>query len=758
MAVGLVVLGLGLFLVVRPLTALGVLGLYVGVSAMVSGAADLLDRPPGGSWVGGALWLVGGLVVAVWLGRDVDLLVPAVAVLLVASGVVDLVALARERTAERVLRALFGLAQVAWGVMALWWPDVALVVVAILFGARTAVFGVGLLWRALVRPAVTRPDDARRRWAPALRWAAGVLVVLVSGGALWVGHLFRGGAPVADSFYDAPDEVPDEPGRLLRSQPYDGDLPAGLRGYRILYTTTASDGTPALASGVLAVPDSDEPAPLVAWAHGTVGVARGCAPSLGPDAVSSDGVPATAALAANGWALVATDYTGMGTQGRFPYLVGAGEAHSVLDSARAARQVPGVALDDRTVLWGHSQGGHAALWAGQLASSYAPDLDVRGTAALSPAASPLAMAQVVHENPGAGTALAVSFVATAYALTYPDVDLDAVVVPSARTIVREAATRCTGEAGTLATVLTGLAVSRDQPILRDPPTTGVIGDRLRENVPTGAPGTRRCSSRTARTTPSSRTGSRRSGCRSRARAGPPSSPAPTRAGRTSTSCTPIPRSPTTSSRGHAHASRTSPPTAPAADRHPSGGDISDALVTITSPSPWIPTNPARRPRAAATVSRDRGPPPRRTDPWRDVTANHPGPGIPDGQNPGFPAAPPPPSYGYPQGGHPGAYESDKSFVAAWLLSYFLGFLGVDRFYLGKTGTGVAKLVTLGGCGIWALIDLILILAGVLKDAQERPLQGYEQHKKLAWIITAVLIVVGGFSGFTFGPEITFTNS
>lgn len=489
MLVGVALLGLGLFLVARPLTALGALGLYVGLSAMASGVADLLERGPGRwSWVGGVLWLVGGLLVAVWLGRDVDLLVPAVAVLLVVSGVLDLVALVRDRSADRVLGALFGLAQVAWGVMALWWPDVALVVIAILFGARTVVFAVGLLWRATVRESVrpaARSDEGGRR-LPGLRWAAGVLVVLVSGGALWVSHQFRAGVPVADSFYDAPTEVPAEPGRLVRWDAYSGDLPEGLRGYRILYTTTASDGTDALASGVLAVPVADdEPAPLVAWAHGTVGVARGCAPSLRRDAISSDSIPATDALAERGWAMVATDYTGMGTQGRFPYLVGTGEGHSVLDSARAARQVPGVRLADETVVWGHSQGGHAALWAGQLASSYAPDLDVVGTAALSPAADPLALAQVVHDNPGAGTALAVSFVATAYAQTYPDIDLDEVVAPSARTIVREAATRCTSEASTLLTVLTGLAVARDQPILRSAPTTGAIGERLRENVPTG---------------------------------------------------------------------------------------------------------------------------------------------------------------------------------------------------------------------------------------------------------------------------------
>jgi TM2 domain-containing membrane protein YozV len=58
----------------------------------------------------------------------------------------------------------------------------------------------------------------------------------------------------------------------------------------------------------------------------------------------------------------------------------------------------------------------------------------------------------------------------------------------------------------------------------------------------------------------------------------------------------------------------------------------------------------------------------------------------------------------------------RSFVVAAVLSFLLGGLGVDRFYLGYVGLGVLKLITLGGCGLWWLIDLILILTGKMKDA------------------------------------------
>ena len=88
----------------------------------------------------------------------------------------------------------------------------------------------------------------------------------------------------------------------------------------------------------------------------------------------------------------------------------------------------------------------------------------------------------------------------------------------------------------------------------------------------------------------------------------------------------------------------------------------------------------------------------------------------------------------------------KSFVATWLLAWLLGTFGADRFYLGKIGTAVAKLLTFGGFGIWVLIDLILVLLGKTTDKRGRPLAGYEQRKVVAWIVTGILVVVGGIGG------------
>ncbi|MDR7083570.1 TM2 domain-containing membrane protein YozV [Arthrobacter ginsengisoli] len=104
------------------------------------------------------------------------------------------------------------------------------------------------------------------------------------------------------------------------------------------------------------------------------------------------------------------------------------------------------------------------------------------------------------------------------------------------------------------------------------------------------------------------------------------------------------------------------------------------------------------------------------------------------QNPNL--APYPPAYGYGQ-----VKQSHKSFLVTWLLSLLLGILGADRFYLGKVGTGILKLITLGGIGIWALIDLILVLTNKTRDKQGFPLEGYEKHKKMALIVTGVVILL-----------------
>jgi acetyl esterase/lipase len=176
-----------------------------------------------------------------------------------------------------------------------------------------------------------------------------------------------------------------KPGDLIRSESIASPLP-GAAAWKILYASTGLDGETIDVSGVVIAPIRPPPVhgrPIVAWAHPTTGVARNCAPSILKGVF--DTIPHLPALMALDDVLVATDYPGLGTAGPHPYLVGVSEGRAVLDSVRAAQQIPKAGAGARFAAWGHSQGGHAALFAGQLAKSYAPELTLVGVAAIAPA-------------------------------------------------------------------------------------------------------------------------------------------------------------------------------------------------------------------------------------------------------------------------------------------------------------------------------------------------------------------------------------
>ena len=172
-------------------------------------------------------------------------------------------------------------------------------------------------------------------------------------------------------------------GALIAADPV-VDTPGGMQAWRVKYWTTDGAGRPREVTGMVVAPREAipaEPRPVLAWTHGTWGVARRCAPSL-----SKDFWDVTAGLGAvrNGYVVVAPDYPGLGSAGMHPFLVGADTARSVIDGVRAARQIPGAAAGGRYAVWGESQGGHAALWTAQESRRYAPDVTLVGAAAAAP--------------------------------------------------------------------------------------------------------------------------------------------------------------------------------------------------------------------------------------------------------------------------------------------------------------------------------------------------------------------------------------
>lgn len=246
-------------------------------------------------------------------------------------------------------------------------------------------------------------------------------------------------APDATDFYTVPDPLPQGlHGTLIRYQEVTPTVLEGATTYRIMYTSWNIGSETIAVTGTALVPEAAAPAggrPVLTIAHGTTGIADECAPSKAPGGE----LRLLADPIARGWLVAETDYEGLGTPGRHPYLVGVSEGHSTLDAAIAAGQLPGADPSDRVAIAGYSQGGHGALWANQLAADYAPDLEVVGTFAGAPATE---MQIILRGAPGGFKALMVA----GYAAAYPDqLDPATFFTPAAVAALDSVDEGCTGE-------------------------------------------------------------------------------------------------------------------------------------------------------------------------------------------------------------------------------------------------------------------------------------------------------------------------
>jgi len=220
-----------------------------------------------------------------------------------------------------------------------------------------------------------------------------------------------------------------KPGQILRIWPQVGGTVGAGKAYRILYRSTGLKNEPIAVSGAVFIPDAPAPPQgrdVVAWAHPTTGVVGRCAPTLLPDL--SGTIPGLEEMLAQGYVVAATDYPGLGTPGPHPYLIGESEARAVLDSVRAARTLPDAKAGKRFAVWGHSQGGHAALFTGQEAARYAPELTLVGVAAAAPATDLIELFDADHTTIAGKTLTAMALLSWHETFALP---LDAILASKA---------------------------------------------------------------------------------------------------------------------------------------------------------------------------------------------------------------------------------------------------------------------------------------------------------------------------------------
>lgn len=231
------------------------------------------------------------------------------------------------------------------------------------------------------------------------------------------------------------------PGTYLKSEKVSV---AGLTGtaWRVMYVSQADKSRAVPVTGYVVVPSGTAPTggwPVVAWSHGTNGVADLCAPSL---SIGHSDIPVTVinAFLAKGWAFVASDYQGEGTPGILPYIVGAAAAEDTINLVRAARSVPGADTSSTWVEWGHSEGGQTAMFVDHLEPTYGKGLDLLGVVAGAPPSQFAFLDSVLESSPYAFYILMVAFGFNAY-YGNTAAPLNAVVTKTAKALLADLTTK-----------------------------------------------------------------------------------------------------------------------------------------------------------------------------------------------------------------------------------------------------------------------------------------------------------------------------
>ena len=253
---------------------------------------------------------------------------------------------------------------------------------------------------------------------------------------------------------DLPAKVP---GTILSIQAQDTDLFTNAsQRFLINYRSRGVQSEPIVASGFILLPKGKAPKggwPVLAWAHGTTGVADTCAPSNdfagGPVHVYQQiAAKALNAWLARGYAVVAPDYQGLGTPGGHPYMNAQSQLHTVVDAVRATHLLKPYQFSKNWYVMGHSQGGAASLAVAAFGPKDAPELNLRGAIALAPGGYQYeGIAEYVASNPQITTDVAAFFPIVLLGAEAADPGLAPanLVSPDMGVILNSARNRCLSE-------------------------------------------------------------------------------------------------------------------------------------------------------------------------------------------------------------------------------------------------------------------------------------------------------------------------